>query len=103
MQTGGKPMRIWMAVPIVSYLFTGCASNTGVVSMGEGTYMASRQDNSFGASAGALKAENLKEAAQFCASKGQDFAVISSVDIPRALGKIPQSTLHFKCSPRSNS
>jgi hypothetical protein len=81
-------------------VLAGCASQTGVVPMGEGTYMASRQDNSFNASLGAIKAENLKEAANFCASKGQDFSVISSDDIPRALGKMPQSALRFKCVPK---
>lgn len=84
-------------------MMAGCASNTGVVSMGQGTYMTSRQDNSFSASAGTLKAENLREAAEFCRASSQDFSVISSVDIPRALGKIPQSTVQFKCTPRASS
>lgn len=75
----------------------GCASQTGVVATGGDSYMVSRQDNGFSAAVGSLKAENLKEASGFCAQKGQKFTVLNSEDIPRALGKIPQSTLYFKC------
>lgn len=80
------------------FLAAGCATQTGVVPAGQDTYMTSRQDNGITASAGTLQAENLKEAKQFCASKGRDFSVVSSTDIPRALGQIPQSTLYFKCA-----
>lgn len=65
--------------------------------MGQDTYMTSRQDNGFSAAVGSLKAENLKDAEAFCAGKGHGFTVLDSEDIPRALGKIPQSTLRFKC------
>lgn len=66
--------------------------------MGQDTYMTSRQDNGFTAAVGALKAENLKDAESYCAAKGRGFSVLGSEDIPRALGKIPQSTLTFKCA-----
>ena len=75
----------------------GCASSTGVVSMGQGTYMASHTDNGIAATVGAVKAAALKDAADFCAGKGLDFAVIKSTDIPRGFGKMPQSTVEFKC------
>jgi hypothetical protein len=75
----------------------GCASQTGIVPTGSDSFMVSRQDNGFTAAVGSLKAENLKEAAQYCASKGQKFEVKASEDIERALGKIPQSTLYFRC------
>lgn len=78
-------------------ILAGCASQTGVVSTGGDSYMVSRQDNGFAAAVGTLKAENMKEASAFCAKRAQKFSVLNSEDIPRALGKIPQSTLYFKC------
>jgi hypothetical protein len=79
-------------------VLAGCASQTGVVPAGADSFMVSRQDNGLTAAVGALKAENMREAAGFCAKKGQKFIVQNSEDIPRALGKIPQSTLYFKCT-----
>lgn len=81
-------------------LTAGCASHTGVVATGGDSYMVSRQDNGLTAAVGSLKAENMKEAAEFCSKKGKAFAVQSSEDIPRAFGKIPQSTLYFKCAEK---
>jgi hypothetical protein len=60
--------------------------------------MVSRQDNGLTAAVGTLKAENMREASELCAKKGQKFIVQNSEDIPRALGKIPQSTLYFRCT-----
>lgn len=81
----------------VLLIIAGCASQTGVVSTGGDSFMVSRQDNGLTAAVGALKAENMKDASEFCMKKGQKFTVLNSEDIPRALGKIPQSTLYFKC------
>lgn len=77
---------------------TGCASQTGVVATGSDSYMVSRQDNGLTAAVGSLKADNLKEAAEFCSKKGKSFIVQNSEDIPRAFGKVPQSTIYFRCA-----
>lgn len=87
---------------IIAVLFSiavaGCASQTGVVPTGADSFMVSRQDNGLTAAVGTLKAENMKEASEYCSKKRQNFTVLNSEDIPRALGKIPQSTLYFKCA-----
>jgi uncharacterized lipoprotein YajG len=83
---------------VALFMLAGCASQTGVVPTGADSYMVSRQDNNFTAAVGTLKAANMREASEFCGKKGQAFTVQNSEDIPRALGKIPQSTLYFKCS-----
>lgn len=75
----------------------GCASQTGVIPAGGDSFMVSRQDNGLTAAVGSLKAENMKEASQYCATQGKRFEVKNSEDIPRALGKVPQSTLYFRC------
>lgn len=83
---------------IALLMLAGCASQTGIVPAGADSYMVSRQDGGITGALGTLKAENMREASEFCAKKGKTFAVQSSDDVPRALGKIPQSTLYFKCT-----
>jgi hypothetical protein len=82
----------------LGFIVSGCASQTGVIPSGVDSYMVSRQDGGIAGALGSLKAANLKDASDFCGKKGQKFEVLNSEDVPRALGKIPQSTLYFKCS-----
>lgn len=89
-------MKNWVILSVV--LLGGCATQTGVVPNGADSFMVSRQDGGITGALGTLKAENLKDAADFCAKRGQRFTVLNSEDVPRALGKIPQSTLYFKCT-----
>jgi hypothetical protein len=90
-------MKKFIPLVVTAITLTGCATQTGVVPNGSDSYMVSRQDGGITGALGTLKAENLKDAADFCAKKGQKFTVLNSEDVPRALGKIPQSTLYFKC------
>lgn len=85
------------AIATVVLVLAGCASSTGIVPMGEGTYLIAREDNSPTASLGAIKAAVLKDAATFCGAKGQDFAVVHTNDTPRSLGQFPQTSLQFRC------
>lgn len=90
-------MKRLVLIAIAATSIAGCASQTGVVATGDDSYMVSRQDNGLTAAVGSLKAANMTEAAEFCSKRGKGFTVINSEDIPRAFGKIPQSTLYFKC------
>lgn len=81
----------------IAILMTGCASITGVVSMGEDAYMIAREDNSPAASLGTIKATTFKEAAAFCSGHGKAMQVTKESDMPRSLGKFPQTTLQFTC------
>lgn len=80
-------------------ILAGCASTTGVVPMGNNAYMVAREDNSPGASIGAVKVAALQEAGAYCATKSQGFEVVSSNDVPRSFGQFPQSQLQFRCVP----
>lgn len=84
------------------YLFTvlllvGCASTTGVVSMGKDSYMIAREDNGPAASLGAIKAQTITEAGAFCLGKGKTLNVTKESDTPRSFGRFPQTTLQFTC------
>lgn len=90
-------MRTLMIVLLAA--ISGCASTTGVVPMGSNGYMVAREDNSPGASIGAVKVAALQEAGAFCSAKSQSFEVVSSNDVPRSFGQFPQSQLQFRCVP----
>lgn len=78
-------------------LIVGCASTTGVVSMGKDAYMIAREDNSPAASLGAIKASTFKEAGAFCSGQGKTMQVTKENDTPRSFGQFPQTTLQFTC------
>ena len=89
------------------YVFTfaalvGCVTGTGVIPMGAGTFMVSRQNGGPMGSLGEVKALALKDAAAFCATKGQDFIVIKANDIPRSFAKTPETSIEFKCVQKPN-
>lgn len=80
-------------------LAVGCASNSGVISMGKDSYFISRQAATGFSGAGTLKAETLTEAGSFCAGKGKEVEVISLTEAqpPFVLGNFPKADLQFKC------
>lgn len=81
----------------LALLLAGCASTTGVVSMGKDAYMIAREDNSPAASLGAIKASTFKEAGAFCSGLGKTMQVTKENDTPRSFGQFPQTTLQFTC------
>jgi hypothetical protein len=82
---------------LVALILTGCASTTGVVSMGKDAYMVAREDNGPAASLGAIKAATFKEAGAFCSGQGKTMQVTKESDTPRSFGTFPQTTLQFTC------
>jgi hypothetical protein len=80
-------------------LAAGCASNSGVVSMGKDSYFISRQAATGFSGLGTLKAETLTEAGSFCGSKGKEVEVISITEAqpPFIFGNFPKADLQFKC------
>ncbi|MCU1617906.1 MAG: hypothetical protein JWO98_5446 [Frankiales bacterium] len=82
---------------LVALFLTGCASTTGVVSMGKDAYMIAREDNGPAASLGSIKASTFKEAGAFCSGQGKTMQVTKESDTPRSFGQFPQTTLQFTC------
>lgn len=86
-----------LAALISLAVLAGCAATTGVVAIGQDTYMVSHRDNGPGSSLGALKAAAYRDAASFCAAKKLSLKVLSSTDIPRSLGQFPETEVQFRC------
>ena len=77
----------------------GCASNSGVVPMGNNTYMVSRQAATGFSGMGTLKAEAMKEAYAQCQKTGKSVEVIETIDAkpPYIFGNFPKTEIRFKC------
>jgi hypothetical protein len=90
-------MRVEAVAVIV--LLTGCASNSGVMPIGQDTYMVSRQAASAFSGTGTLKAEAFQEATQYCTKVGKLMQVVSTQDAqpPYILGNFPKSEVQFMC------
>lgn len=77
----------------------GCASNSGIVTMGPDSYFVSRQAATGFSGMSSLKAEAMTEAGQFCTGKGKTVEVISENDTkpPYIFGNYPRTEIRFKC------
>lgn len=84
---------------LIAFILSGCASHSGVVSMGSDTYFVSKQAATGIGGMGNLKAEVISEASQFCGAKGKALQVVSQKDAepPFVLGNYPKSEVQFKC------
>jgi putative hemolysin len=84
-------------------LLTGCATQTGVIPTGQDTYMVLRQGTGFWASPSTLSAEATREAADYCAKKGQVLTIISTREQPVGMrpGAYPEGEVRFSCKEKA--
>lgn len=77
---------------------SGCVSSSGVVPMGEDTYMISRSDNSspVGITGASVKADVLREANEYCIKQGKKLQPISSRQAERGLAPA-NAEVQFMC------
>jgi Short C-terminal domain len=76
----------------------GCASNSGVVPMGDNTFMVTRQAATGFSGSGSLKAEALQEASKFCAAQGKQLKIVAITEAqpPYILANFPKAEVVFK-------
>jgi hypothetical protein len=75
----------------------GCASSSGVVPIGQDTYMVSRQGG-YGASAmGPVKADAMTEAGVFCSKNGKQLQLVHTEETPKGVGRPPEVEIQFMC------
>jgi hypothetical protein len=79
-------------------LSAGCAAtNSGVIPVGNGTYMVSRQAGAFPSGKEPLLAEALAEANVMCSSLRKSIKVISTNENMQAIGNFPKASVIFSC------
>lgn len=93
-----KKLRLLLLVVGIAGL-GACASNSGVLPIGEDTYMVSRQAASGFSGAGTLKAEAFAEAKAFCDQKNMRLQVVNTREAqpPYIAGNFPKAEVQFMC------
>lgn len=88
-----------LLIVCLSFLIIGCAINSGIVPMGQDTFMVSRQAATGFTGSGDLKAEALREANIFCKKQGKYLQVIHTSEArpPYILGNFPKAEVQFMC------
>ena len=83
----------------VLLVLTGCASHTGVVSMGKDTFMIAKQQATGFPGLGNMKAEIIVEGSSYCRAQNKEFQIISTNESqpPYILGNYPRSEISFMC------
>lgn len=84
---------------IAGLLIAGCATSSGVLPMGQDTFLISKKaGTSFGSST-TERVEAIQEANQYCAAGGKQTEVISSKENPGPyiFGNYPGAEVQFKC------
>lgn len=80
-------------------LLAGCASNTGIVPMGHGTYMMAKQQATGFPGLGNLKGEILQEANAHCLrlTKALFVTNVTETQPPYIFGNFPRVEVQFVC------
>ena len=82
----------------VCAVLTACASTTGIVPIGDGIYMSSKQDYSLNYHGGKIKAELYQEASQFCAKQGKRSVPVSDTSQDAAMyTNYASAEIKFRC------
>ncbi len=87
------------ALPLLGALLGACASHSGVVPIGSGVMMITKQAGTGFPGLGNMKAEVMQEASSACASQGKQFEVTNYTETkaPYILGNFPRVELQFRC------
>ena len=80
-------------------ILSGCASNSGIISVGKDTYMVSRQAATGFSGSGTLKADAIEEAAEFCMERDKLLQIISTweAEPPFIMANFPKAEVQFMC------
>jgi putative hemolysin len=78
---------------------TACASNTGVIDIGQNQFVIERQQATGASGLGNLRAEVYAEANAYCSSRGDGLETVTyeQTEPPYILGNFPRVSLTFRC------
>lgn len=84
---------------LASIFFVGCASHTGVVSIGKDTFIIAKQQATGFPGLGNMKAEIIAEGSNFCRTQDKEFQIVSTNESqpPYIFGNYPRSEITFMC------
>jgi hypothetical protein len=93
----GGFMKLIMILAIVTIVGTGCATSSGIVEMGQDTYMISRSGSIGRMGVGSMKTDNIVEANEYCKNQGKQIQVLASSDYPATIGNVARAEVQFLC------
>lgn len=84
----------------IAVLLSGCAANSGVIALGNDSYLVSRQAATGFSGSSTLKAEAIQEASQYCYGQNKKVQVKNSTEAkpPYILGNYPKAEVEFTCA-----
>ena len=93
-------MKTAIVLSASAFFLVGCASNTGVVPIGKGTYTIAKQQATGFPGLGNLRAEIIAEGSAYCLKSGAEFELIDVQETrpPYILGNYPRSEIKFTCA-----
>ena len=87
-----------LAISLLTALISGCSTSSGVVSVGQDTYMVARTHKGTGGSAAPVKADALKEADDYCKKHGKVMKLIKTVQKDmKPFQSDAAAEVYFKC------
>jgi hypothetical protein len=90
-------MRLFLSIIVTLLMLQGCASQTGVISIGGGQFSASRKGAGFWKSTNSLKAETIKEAEAFCIVSGRKLNIEETRIQAAGAFVFPEAEIIFSC------
>jgi hypothetical protein len=82
---------------------TGCASS-GVIPMGQDTFMISKQSSTGFHSAGSVKADIYREGSAYCASQGKEFQPVNDRGVDGVPGRsFANAEVQFRCLSKGDA
>ena len=88
----------------ISVFITACSSNSGVIPLGNNSFIISKQAATGFPGTGAIKVEALKEASAKCLNNHQAVKIdsINESKPPYLLGNYPKVEVTFRCVKQNN-
>ena len=92
-------MKSFIAIVLVAILLSACASNSGVVQMGNNTYFISKQAATGFTGLGSLRGDAMRDAYSQCSKTGKSVEVTNTDQShpPFLLGNFPRVDITFRC------
>lgn len=96
----GLTMKRHLVIVFAAVTLSACASNSGVVQMGNDTYFVSKQAATGFTGLGSLRGEAMQEAYGQCSKTGKAVQVTDTKDSrpPYLLGNFPRVDITFRCA-----
>lgn len=82
---------------VLASLLGGCAASSGIISSGQGTYMASQEHRAIYSTLSTVRHATINEATDFCEQQDQDFELLAVESTLSDQGGHPSASIQFQC------